>query len=118
MPVATGVTSGPWRHPNDGGRPLHVAAVHPRWPRQYPDDRGHAHTVRTPFASGAARYPAQDVSQTKGYCWRIPSYAARAAKRETRVGASGRLANHAAMRSTLKAAAMATFCNVTLTSPR
>src|SRR3954466_3934257 len=28
----------------------HVAADHPRRSRQYPDERGHAHTVRIPFA--------------------------------------------------------------------
>src|SRR5690349_18000133 len=41
---------GPRHLPSDGGRPLHVAAEHQRRSRQYPDDRGHAQTVWTPFA--------------------------------------------------------------------
>ena len=40
------------------------------------------------------------------------------AKREVRVGASGRLANQAARRSRLTAAAVATFCRPALASPR
>ena len=44
--------------------------------------------------------------------------AASAAKREVRVGASGRPANQAAMRSRLRAAAVATCCRPTLGRPR
>jgi hypothetical protein len=48
----------------------------------------------------------------------FPLHAARVAKREVRVAASGRLANHMASRSRLRAAAMATFCSPTLANPR
>src|SRR3954447_10926714 len=49
------------RHlPSNGGRPLHIAADHLRWSRQYPDDRGHVHTVRIPFASR------RSISSAKG----------------------------------------------------
>src|SRR3954451_16646976 len=42
------------RHlPSNGGRPLHIAADHLRWSRQYPGDRGHAHTVLIPLASAS-----------------------------------------------------------------
>jgi hypothetical protein len=45
-------------------------------------------------------------------------YAASAAKREVRVGASGRPPNQAAKRSRLTAAAVATFCRPVLAKPR
>src|SRR3954449_11905882 len=48
----------------------------------------------------------------------IADQAARAAKRDTRVGASGRLVNQAARRSKLSAAAAATFCRPALANPR
>src|SRR4051794_32763845 len=46
------------------------------------------------------------------------SYAVRALKREVRVAASGRSENHAARRSTLRAAAVSTLCKVVFASPR
>src|SRR5215204_6693750 len=49
--------------------------------------------------------------------WRS-AQAVRAAKREMRVGASGRWANQAARRSRLRAAAVATVCRPVLASPR
>src|SRR3954447_10816989 len=49
--------------------------------------------------------------------WRS-AQAVRAAKREMRVGASGRWANQAVRRSRLRAAAVATFCRPVLASPR
>jgi transposase len=58
------------------------------------------------------------VRASFGHCWRSRLQAARAAKREMRVGARGRPANHAAIRSRLMAAAVATFCSPVLASPR
>ena len=52
-----------------------------------------------------------------GHRWRS-AQARRAAKREMRVGASGRWANQAVRRSRLRAAAVATFCRPVLASPR
>jgi Ca2+-binding RTX toxin-like protein len=43
---------------------------------------------------------------------------ARAAKRDVRVGASGRWSNQAAMRSRSSAAAVATFCSPVFAKPR
>ena len=54
-------------------------------------------------------------TDTGGEC---SGYAARAAKRDVRVGAMGRPANHAAMRSRLMAAAVAACCRVVLARPR
>src|SRR3954464_4641572 len=48
----------------------------------------------------------------------LVGYAASAAKREMRVGASGRPANQAATRSRLRAAAVATCCRRVLARPR
>jgi len=58
------------------------------------------------------------IFQTVGHCWRSRLQAARAAKREMRVGASGRPANQAAIRSRLMAAAVATCCRPVLARPR
>src|SRR4051794_16181981 len=57
------------------------------------------------------------VQQTTGHCWRTV-HAARAARRETRVGASGRPRSHAARRSRLSAAAIATCWRRALARPR
>jgi hypothetical protein len=48
----------------------------------------------------------------------VAAQAASTAKREVRVGASGRLANQAAIRSKFSAAAVAMCCRAVLASPR
>ena len=58
------------------------------------------------------------VRKTNGHRWRIGRYAASAAKREMRVGASGRPVNQAVTRSRLRAAAVATCCRRVLARPR
>jgi hypothetical protein len=65
--------------------------------------------------SGQTYFRSSIRSDTVG---EIAGQAARAAKRDTRVGASGRLVNQAARRSRLSAAAAATFCRPVLASPR
>ena len=51
------------------------------------------------------------------HCWRM-GYAVSAAKRDLRVGASGRPSSHAARRSRLSATAVATVCRWLFASPR
>jgi hypothetical protein len=75
--------------------------------------------------SGRRRHPlARDriaasrlVRKPFGYRWRI-RYAARAAKRDVRLGARGRLLSQAEIRSRFRAAAIAVFCKRVLASPR
>src|SRR5829696_7522291 len=72
---------------------------------------------KTPLRYFLNRLPetARKRSDTVG---ELVGYAASAAKREMRVGASGRWANQAATRSRLRAAAVATVCRPVLASPR
>ena len=68
-------------------------------------------------AVAARRVALQMIHNTIGYRWRI-RYAARAAKREVRLGARGRLLSQAEIRSRFRAAAIAVFCKRVLASPR
>jgi len=124
-------TAYPDRHRN------RISGLHPKSPRSDPCSRF------LPYVSVWMGFPAQAGSQPRvcrcshagvphtcdsgtpptlyrrrRHCWRSRSYAARAAKREVRVGASGRLASQAAIRSRLMAAAVAKVCSPVLARPR
>src|SRR5215207_1479007 len=75
-------------------------------------------TPRRPPECRAEEEPVQLITACPkpiGHRWRS-AQAVRAAKREMRVGASGRWANQAARRSRLRAAAVATVCRPVLAS--
>ena len=66
----------------------------------------------------AAHFLAMMVhARVRVICWRM-GHAASAAKRDLRVGASGRPSSHAARRSRFSATAVATVCKWLFASPR
>lgn len=105
------------------GRTVEAANARERHPREHPVRR-RSHPA---LAAAEAGQGGQDAAALRAVrlalkpadtVGEVGDYAARAAKREVRVGASGRSANHAARRSRLRAAAVATCCSPALARPR
>src|SRR3954447_26531636 len=101
---------GYYEHGVDFGKPT-VACVVGRWKSKLTRAVGHAGAM----AGSGDKAEDKERWDTVG---ELVGYAASAAKREMRVGASGRPANQAATRSRLRAAAVATCCRRVLARPR